>query len=117
MSKFAQHFEKSPGEYGTVIIEETGFCVPGDAAGIEADCCKRFSLTTLPQAAGVILKALDGTDPELITVKPLTDGLEYTCVKIFGMVNPFAPPDSDCWAGSEGVLQYIIRYQQVGGVT
>lgn len=116
MAKFSRHFQKTRGEAGSFVIQESGLCLPGDAAAIEANCTKRYRLVVLPNADGVILKALDGTDPSVVTVAPLTDGQSYQCVKVHGETQPYAPPDAGAWCGSDGVLAYVETYQQVGGV-
>lgn len=116
MSRFAQQFRKSAGECGTLLIEETGLCFSTDVSAIEANCTRRYRMEPLPNAAGAVMKILDGTSPLVTEVSPLTDGQRYRCVKIWGQCDPYAPvQDGGPYAG-KAILFYTIRYQQVGGI-
>jgi len=117
MARIAKHFEKSPGEFGLLVITETGWCKPQDAGEIEGNCTKRYKLVALPNAAGAIMKVLDGTNALMSIVAPLTDDQSYTCVKVHGEVQPLAPEQNGGWANGSAALEYKIVYQQVGGVT
>lgn len=117
MAKFSQHFEKADGEHGLKVITESGLCLPGDVAAIEAGCTRRYRMVALPNAAGAIMKILDGTPGSVVAISPLTDGQTYQCVKIAGEAQPYAPPDAACPYGTSGVLAYRIVYQEVGGIS
>jgi hypothetical protein len=116
VSRFAIQYRKEPSEHGTWVLEETGWCLDSDAAGIEAGCTKRYKLVAIPNAAGAVMKVLDGTNPALVAVRPTTYALTYLCVKVLGQVEPLAPSHSGGLANDHAVLSYRIRYQQVGGV-
>lgn len=117
MAKSAIQYRKQPGEYGTWIIEETGRCLDTDCNTIENGCTKRYKMEPIPNAAGAIMKVLDGTSPQIVTVTPSTYDRDYRCVKVHGQVDAFAPEQS--WAPFDGhaVLEYVIRYQEVGGIS
>jgi hypothetical protein len=120
--KSCQHFEKAAGEHGLFTITETGICLPMDAPGIEEGCTKRYKLVALPNAAGGVMKVLDGTAGTIVSVTMLTDFQTYKCVKVHGETQPLAPPQNlagaaPSWSGGQAVLTYRIVYQQVGDVT
>lgn len=111
-------YQTSTGEHGSTVIEVTGLCAPGDAQSIEAGCTRRYLLETIPNAAGVVLKPMDGTAGTIVKVTPTTTNVEYDCVKVDGRVNPFAarqPAAAAVYPG-EMVLSFYMRYQQVGVV-
>jgi hypothetical protein len=116
VSFFARQFRKSPGEYGTFVIEESGLCTADESVRLEAGCTKRFTLEPLPQARGAIMKVLDGTTPYVVGVQPLTYTNVYRCVKIHAQVDPFAPAQEFGPYSGKAILAYTIRYQEVGGV-
>ena len=117
MAKWAIQMRKMSGEAGTYVIEETGLCLATDVAGIEAGCCRRYKMVPIPAAAGAILKILDGTSPILAAITLTTTGAVYGCAKVYAEVNPFAPPQDGGLLRGKAVLQYTIRWQQVGGVS
>ena len=104
-------------QFGLAIIEETGRCFASDREDIEQGCCWRYQLVSLPQVAGAVLKALDGTRPSTVEILPSTfEGAPYVCVKVGAWVNPFAPVQEGGYADGNSVLHYTIRYQEVGSV-
>ena len=117
MARVGIQYRKEQGEHGSWIIEESGWCLAADAREIERDCTKRFKLVAIPNAEGCIMKVLDGTRPRVVRVRPSTYTLDYYCVKIYGEVEPLAPPHSGGWVGGQVALSYRIRYQQVGGIS
>jgi hypothetical protein len=116
VAKWAKQYRKTQGEYGTWIIEETGFCTPDEAAAIEAGCVRRYRMVPIPNAAGAVMKVLDGTVAVLYTVTPTTYGVTYQAVKVHGQVDPFAAAQDGGTYQGQAVLFYAIRYQQVGGL-
>jgi hypothetical protein len=117
MSRFAKHYEKQQGEHGTWVVEESGLCLDTDAAAVEAGCTRRYQLVPLPNASGAIMKVLDGTAPAIVSVVPSTYSLGYLCVKVHGEVQPFTAVQEEGPMLGSAVLSYLIRYQQVGGVS
>ena len=104
-------------QHGLLVIEESGRCTQNDVADVESDCTHRYQMVELPHMAGAILKALDGTDPKTVEVNPSTFGTQsYTCVKVDGQCQPFAPRQSGGSFSGSYVLRYRIVYQEVGGV-
>lgn len=116
MAKIAQQFEKAAGEFGLLVITETGWCKPLDAADVEGNCTKRYKLVALPNSAGAIMKVLDGSNAMITEVQMLTDGQTYQCVKVHGETQPLAPLQDGGWADGVAALEYKIIYQEVGGV-
>ena len=103
------------GQYGLKVIEVEGRCTPDNAANIERDCTHRYVLEPIPNASGAVLKSLDGTNPKVVNVKPSTTNTSYQCVKVEGIVNPFAPSqDGDHPQSGDPILRFHMRYQQVG---
>lgn len=116
MSKFAKQYRKEQGEHGTWVIVETGLCTASEASGIETGCTKRYRMEPVPNAQGAIMKVLDGTSPQVVSITPTTYNRTYKCVKIQGQVEPFAPhQDGGPYIGS-AILSYEIRYQEVKDV-
>lgn len=118
MSKFSARYHVSRDGNGLAVIEETGRCYPSDRASIEANVTWRYQMITLPQAAGAVLKALDGTAPRVQSVTPttFTSGGSFRCVKVAAWCTPFAPVQTGGDHSGQAILSYVIRYQQVGGV-
>lgn len=114
MSKWAIQYRKTPGEYGSYVIEETGLCLRSDADGIEKGILTRFKLIQIPNSAGFILKVLDGSTPAIVAVKPSTYDLTYDSVKVAAAVNPFAPAQNGGPLNGQTVLMYSIQWQTVG---
>lgn len=118
MSIIDRKYSVTPGAHGLFQIEVTGRCTADERAAIEAGCTRRFELIPLPQMAGAVLKSLDGTNPIIVEVTPSTlTGSKYNCVKIEGVCNPFAYRQADGPYVGKTILRYLIRYQQVGGVS
>ena len=117
MAKINQNYEQSRDEHGLAIIEETGRCLGTDAADIEADCTRKYQMTPLPNASGAILKSMDGTQPRIIEVEPPTlTNRRYRCVKVDAYTNPLAPEQTAGTYSGSTILQYYIRWQEVGDV-
>lgn len=115
--KAAIQYRKTEGEFGSYTIEEVGYCDTTEVAGVESDICTRYKLVPIPNARGVVLKVLDGTSPAIWRVTPTTLGRTYTCVKVQGMVNHFAPRQPGGTFSGKAVLTYMVRYQTVGAVS
>ncbi len=117
MSILERRYRLSTDGYGLAVIEVTGRCTGEEAATIEANCTRRYVMVPLPNAAGAILKSLDGTQPTIVEVTPSTiTSRTYRCVKVDGRVNPFTPQQQAGSHTGKTVLQFLMRYQQVGGV-
>lgn len=116
MAKFAQQFRKKPGEYGLWIVEETGLCLQSDVSDIESGCTKRYKMVPIPNSAGAVMKVLDGTNPAISEIVPLTYSQTYNCVKISGQCEPYAPSQDGGPLVGQTVLFYTIEWQQVGGI-
>ena len=117
MAIFSKQLRKLSGEHGTYVIEETGLCLATDVARIEAGCCKRYRMVPIPGGAGAILKVLDGVTPIVAWITLPTMGVSYYCAKVYGEANPYAPAQLGGALSGKTVLQYIVRWQQVGGVS
>jgi hypothetical protein len=112
-----KNYRVSPGQHGTSVIEETGRCHASERADIEADICRRYQLIPYPNAAGVVLKALDGSNPQIQQIRPTTfSGDKFKCVKVEGYCNPFAPEQTGGTHNGKAILAYYIRWQQVGDI-
>lgn len=118
MSIFSKQFRVSKGEYGSFVIEETGRATSDERAALELGVCGRYELVAIPNAAGVILKSLDGTCPGITTLTIPGTGGVYTCVKVSAVVNPMAPSQPATHPAYPGkiIIRYTIVYQQVGGI-
>jgi hypothetical protein len=104
------------GPHGSRIITVTGRC-SGDSATVNAileNVVTRYQLEPIPQARGVILKALDGSDPEIYEITPSTIGKTWNCVKIAANVTPMAPTQTGGVFNGKSVLVFEQVYQQVG---
>jgi hypothetical protein len=99
---------------GSFVIEETGLCLRGDVAAIESGIVTRFKLIPLPNAAGFIIKILDGTNPAVTVVRPSTYDAAYKCIKTSAMANPFAAAQDGGPLEGKTVLIYAILWQSVG---
>jgi len=109
-------YKPAPGRYGLLTIDVTGRCTEDEVADIAAGCTRRFVLEPIPNAAGAILKALDGTTPWIVEITPPTIGLTYDCVKVEGFCAPHAYMQVGGPYDGKFILHYLKRYQQVGGV-
>jgi hypothetical protein len=116
VARFTKQYRKLAGEHGTFVIEETGLCLTSDVPGIEAGCCKRYRMVPIPGGSGAILKVLDGVTPMISWITLSTLGRSYYCAKVYGEVNPYAPEQLGGALEGRTVLQYVMRWQQVGGV-
>lgn len=118
MSALEAKYKISTDQYGLAIIEVTGRCTEQDTTSMLANVCHRYEMVPISGTSGAILKALDGVRPTLVTVTPPTlGGKSYQCVKVDATVNPFAPKQvGGTWNGRY-ILQYYVKYQQVGGVS
>lgn len=116
MARFAQRFRVIPDEHGLMLIEERGRCLPSDVNRIRQGCTWRYKIEVFPNAAGGILKALDGTRPVLETVTVSTTRARYRAVKVAAYVNPFAPAQTGGSFSGRAILEYMIRYHEAGGV-
>jgi hypothetical protein len=102
---------------GLAIIQMSGRCTENEIANIEGNCTRRYEMITLPNTSGATLKSLDGTRPLITAVQPSTfGGKVYRCVKVDGTVNPFAYKQKAGPYVGKFILQYFIKYQEVGGV-
>lgn len=117
MAKWAQQYRMTEGQYGLMVIQETGLCLAADAPAIESGCTRRFELVPVPNASGAVLKSLDGTAPQMTMIKPDTTAQTYRCVKAGGVCNPYAPVQTDGPLKGQAVLIYQVTWQQVGGVS
>jgi hypothetical protein len=116
MTTDALRYELADGQFGTKVIRVTGRC-SGDSsqvAEILGNRCLRFELEPFPQAQGVVLKALDGSNPSVVEVTPSTIGRTFNCVKVGANVAPLAPAHSGGPYANSNVLTFEIIYQQVG---
>lgn len=117
MARWAKQFRKGPGEYGTTIIEESGLCLDSDAPAVEAGCTKRYRMVPYPNAAGAVMKVLDGTNPAIVAVVPPNPGtITHWCVKVSGIVEPYAAAHEGGLSDNHHIVLYTIRYQEVGSV-
>ena len=83
---------------------------------IYEDKVSRYSLDPLPQAQGVILKALDGSTPRVVEVRPTTIAKTFNCVNVDAGVQPLGPTQSFGEYNGKTVLRYVMVYQEVGEV-
>jgi len=118
MSFVSTNYHVSPGEHGTNVIEVTGRCTQDERVGVAANCTRRYKLIPFPNAVGAVLKSHDGTLPRIVEVTPSTfdAAAVYECVKVDGYCNPFAFTQPDGPYAGKTVLEYYMRYQEVGGV-
>jgi hypothetical protein len=120
MSILNRNYAVEDGENGLRVIRLTGRCTPDEQSAIEANVCGRFRLITLPAAAGHVLKALDGSAPPIVVVRPPTGSRNYNCVKVRARCWPFAPVQESTSAASayvgNAILMFEIEYVEVGGV-
>lgn len=110
------NYSLAPGEHDSFVITETGRC-DGSAetvAAIMEGCCRRYVLEPLPQARGVVLKPLDGTQPQVVSVRPPTIGRTFRCVKVQGFVTPYAPRQDGGLYSGKTVLAFTRVWQSVG---
>ena len=115
--RFAERYRLHTDRKGMAVITVTGRCTGGDIGAIEGGCTRRYKLETLPQASGVVLKALDGTKPRITLIAPPAfQGRQYKCVKVDGRVNPYAIVQSGGALDGQVVHQFMETYQQVGGI-
>jgi hypothetical protein len=112
-------------QYGLALITITGRCTEDERDGIEEDCTRRYKMETMPNAAGAILKSLDGTNPQVVTITPSTwatviswgaAGPAYQCVKVDGRCNPHAYQQAAGPFAGHTILTFLLKYQEVGGV-
>lgn len=102
---------------GLAVIEKSGRCTENEVIGIESNCTRRYEMVTLPHVAGATLKSMDGTRPLIVLVCPATfGGRAYRCVKVDGTVNPFAYRQTAGPFEGKFILEYSMKYQEVGGV-
>lgn len=117
MAIVSYNMRLSPGSFGTTVIEETGRCTASERTAIEAEVTRRFQLVPYPNANGVVLKSLDGTNPVVQDVRPETfRGDKFRCVKVEAYCNPLAPEQEGGDYNGHAILSYYIRWQQVGDV-
>ena len=103
---------------GLAVIEVTGRCTQDEVPGVEAGCTRRYTLVTLPNASGAVLKSLDGTQPAIYMVTPSTMPTRtYQCVKVDGRCNPHAYKQKDGPFAGYMIVSYYIKYQEVGGIS
>ena len=118
MAYLNKNYKCQRGEYGLLIITETGRCTEDEQSTIEANAVRDFVLEPLPNASGAILKSLDGTQPTVSYIQPSTMNKKiYKCVKIEGIVNPFANTQASGPHSGKAIHAYSIVYQEVGGVS
>jgi len=117
MAILDESYEVAVDSLGLALIEVTGRCTEDEAADIEGDCTKRYEMVALPNASGAILKSLDGTVPQLVEVEHPLSGRSYNCVKVLGIANSFAPAQVGGPYDGNKILAFMIRYQEVGGVS
>jgi hypothetical protein len=110
------NYQMSRGAHDSFVITESGRCDGSSTtvAAIMEGCCRRFSLETIPQARGVILKPMDGTIPVVVEIAPPTIGRKFKCVKVDGYVTPFAPLQDGGEYNGKTVLAFTRVWQQVG---
>lgn len=117
MTIISTNYRVSPGPHGTFVIEQTGRCTETERSSIEADVCRRYQLIPFPNASGVVLKSLDGTNPQVEDIRPSTfSGDRFSCVKVEAYCNPMAPKQTAGTYNGRYILAYYIRWQQVGDV-
>lgn len=116
MAKFAINWTKAVGQYGLMVLTESGLCTAVDVSEIESGCTRRFQLVAVPNASGAVLKSLDGTQPQIRSVRPTTQSNSYSCVKINGITNPHAAAQPGGRFKGQTIHRYEITWQQVGGV-
>ena len=119
MSILNSNWTIETGENGSAVLTETGRCTADEAAAIEAGCTRSYELIRIPHASGVVLKALDGTNPVLYTVTHPTSLRVFTCVKVDARTNSFAAtqPTASGWIVSgKAVLRFMRKYQEVGSI-
>jgi hypothetical protein len=102
---------------GLAIVMVTGRCTQDEVHVVEGNCTRRYSMVTLPNASGAVLKSLDGTLPMIVMVTPSTmPTRSYRCVKVDGRCNPHAYQQAAGPYAGYMILTFMIRYQEVGGV-
>jgi hypothetical protein len=117
MSILEQKYSIEPGQYGLKRIVVSGRCTHDERESIEGNCTHVFQLVRLPHASGAILKSMDGTTPRVVTVSPpALPGRSYECVKVAGVLSPFAIQQTGGTYSGKYIHRYRIVYQQVGGV-
>jgi len=119
MTIISRNYELSTDEFGLAVILERGRCT-GDAAtveDIEDNCTRYYRMVRVPNASGAYLKSMDGTNPVVTEITPPTIDKTFSCVKVDGRVNPFAPSQSGGDYSGSTVLQYVRRWQEVGGIS
>ena len=117
MTILNENYRVSPGQYGLRIVEISGRCTASERADIEANCTRRYTLVPLPNAAGAVFKSFDGTTPKVVEIRPSTfSGTRFTCVKVEGVCNPFAPSQEGGTYRGHAILGFLKRYQEVGDV-
>ena len=87
MPRIEKKYRIEQGEFGSYRITQFGRCSGEQITikEIEEKCTRIFTLVQIPNAKGVVLKSLDGTEPTIIDVEPTTmGGRKYRCVKIYG---------------------------------
>lgn len=117
MARIEKKYRVEDGEFGSYRITQFGRC-SGDQntiKEIEEKCTRNFVLVQIPNAIGVVLKSLDGTEPTVVEVEPTTmGGRKYKCIKVRGRCTPFAPVQEHGEFQGVAVMQYEIVYQQIG---
>ena len=102
---------------GLAIITVTGRCTDDLRATIEANCTRRYKMVLAPNAAGAVLKALDGTFPRIVEIRPpAMPGAVFRCVKVDGRVEPYAYRQTGGAYNGQFIHRFRMVYQQVGGV-
>lgn len=110
-------YRLSTDQYGLAVIEVTGRCTQDEVFAVEGNCTRRYSMVTLPNASGAVLKSLDGTTPWIELVTPSTiPARTYQCVKVDGRCNPHAYQQKDGPFTGYMILTFMKKYQEVGGV-
>ncbi len=115
MTILNENYQVMTDAHGLYVIELRGRCTHEERSGIEANCTRRYRMIPLPNAAGAVLKALDGTVPAIVEVSPPTLNGTYNCVKVDGRCNPLAPTQDGGPYDGKTILAFYVRYQQVGG--
>ena len=105
-------------QYSLAVITLSGRCTGDMVETVESDCTRRFEMVAIPNSEGAILKPLDGTSGRIIEVTPSTlTNRKYLCVKVDGRTNPFAYEQTEGPYEGQTILWYVMRYQEVGGVS
>lgn len=118
MSILNANYQVEEGENGLHLIRVTGRCTADEQTTLESGVCGRYRLVTLPAASGHVLKALDGSAPLILVIRPPTGNKNYQCVKVGARCTPFAPVQeaSSGPNSGQGILFYELTYVEVGGV-